>query len=219
MDEIKADAECLYLLGDLFDFWFEYKNVIPRGFIRFQGKLAEFRNTGIPVIIFRGNHDMWMFDYFEKELDIPVIGEPIMRKIKNHVFYLGHGDGLGPGDHSYKLLKKVFANKFCQWLFARLHPNFAFGLAKFWSGKSRHAHSEDVQVGKMEEEWLYQFANQLSKEKNIDYFIFGHRHIPIDQILENNKSRYINLGDWMSHFSYAVYDGDHIELKKFNPDK
>ncbi len=123
LNQIKDEAHSIYLLGDIFDFWFEYKRAIPKGFIRLQGKLAELRDAGIPIYFFTGNHDMWMFDYFPKELDIPVFRSPIVLEHNNQRLLVGHGDGLGPGDNMYKLLKKVFNNSICQWLFARIHPN------------------------------------------------------------------------------------------------
>jgi len=216
-DQIKDDAEEIYLVGDLFDFWFEYKQAVPKGYVRFLGKLAELRDLGIKIFIFTGNHDMWIFDYFEKEFDIPTYREPISKTIKGKKFYIGHGDGLGPGDHSYKLLKKVFANRLCQWSFARLHPNFGIGLANYLSKKSRSSKTEVVQFYG-EKEWLAIYANEVNRKEAHDYFIFGHRHLPIDYKLENNNARYINLGDWMNYNSYAVFDGKEMNLEFFeNP--
>ncbi len=218
LEHIRPTAEAIYLLGDIFDFWFEYKSVVPRGFVRLLGKLGTLRDEGIPIYAFTGNHDMWMFDYFEKELGIPVYRQPIERKIHGKHFYLGHGDGLGPGDHGYKLLKKVFANPLCQWLFARLHPNFGIGLANFWSGKSRQVNqNEDIFLGE-EKEWLIRYANRKLDTIDADFFIFGHRHLPIDFTLKNGHSRYINLGDWMQHNSYAIFDGQQVQIKFFEND-
>ena len=217
MDQIKDSALALYILGDIFDFWFEYKNVIPRGFSRILGKIAEWTDEGIPIYIFRGNHDMWMFSYFKEEFGIEIFSTQQILEIGKHRFFLAHGDGLGPGDKGYKILKRIFANKLCQWLFARLHPNFAFRLAHFWSGKSRDRHPDPAELNiEMEKEWLYIFANEELDRNDIDYFIFGHRHIPINQALKNGSSRYINLGDWMSHFTYAEYDGEKVELRQFS---
>jgi len=143
LDEIKKDAEEVYLMGDLFDFWFEYKHAAPKGFVRLLGKIAEITDSGIPVYLFTGNHDMWMFDYLPKEIGVKIYREPIEKKFGSKTFYLGHGDGLGPGDKGYKFIKKVFANKFCQWLFARLHPNLGIGMAHYWSRKSRVANGND----------------------------------------------------------------------------
>ncbi len=218
LDKIREDAEAIYLVGDVFEFWFEYKTVVPKGYVRLLGKLAELRDAGIPIFFFIGNHDMWMFKYFEEELGIATYRSPIVRALKGKKFFIGHGDGLGPGDRGYKFIKKVFANKFCQWCFARLHPNFGIGLANFWSNKSREANTdEDVYLGE-DKEWLELYANKKLDEQPIDYFIFGHRHLPLDITLKNGKSRYINLGEWMNYNSYAVYDGEELALRFFeNP--
>jgi len=216
LDEIAADAAEIYLVGDMFDFWFEYKAVIPRGFTRLLGKLAELRDSGLPIYFFTGNHDMWMFRYFEDEMGIPIYRQPIIREINGKTFFIGHGDGLGPGDHGYKFLKKVFSNKFCQWLFARFHPNLGVGMANYWSKRSRALNPEPPEFLGPEKEWLIVFSNEmLDKRPEIDYFIFGHRHLPIDYRLKNNKSRYINLGEWLTFNSYAVFDGEEVELQFF----
>ena len=216
LEMARQDAAAIYLVGDIFDFWFEYKHAIPKGYIRLLGKLAEIRDAGIPIYIFTGNHDMWLFDYLEKELDLTIYRQPIQQIINDKVFYIGHGDGLGPDDQGYKFLKKVFSNPLCQWLFARLHPNFGIGLASFLSGKSREAnHDEDVFLGE-EKEWLLQYCNRKSKQRpQIDYFIFGHRHLPIDWQLPEHKSRYINLGEWVHFNSYAVFDGTDVQIQFF----
>lgn len=215
LDEIKTDAQEIYLMGDLFDFWFEYKSVVPKGYIRLLGKLAELTDAGIKVNLFTGNHDMWLFDYLPTELNINLFRKPIERTYSGKTFYLGHGDGLGPGDYKYKFIKKVFANKVCQWLFARLHPNFAFAIANYFSQSSRIAtgNADDKYLGD-EKEWLVVYCKEILQTKHFDYFIFGHRHLPLD-IQLSEKSRYINLGDWVRYFTYAVFDGDKIELKKF----
>lgn len=219
LDCIRTDAAELYLVGDLFDFWFEYRQAVPRGFVRFLGKLAELRDAGLPIYVFTGNHDMWMFDYFEKELDIPVFREPIVREWGGKRFFIGHGDGLGPGDRGYKLLKHIFRNPLCQWAFARLHPNFGIGLALFFSGRSRAANpAEDIFLGP-DREWLVAYSNRKLDTVPADYFIFGHRHLPIEYVLKNGRSRYVNLGEWMHYNSYAVFDGESLRLAFFeNPD-
>lgn len=218
LEEIKEDAEAIYLVGDLFDFWFEYNSVIPKGYVRFLAKLASLRDSGIPIYVFTGNHDMWMFNYFEEELGIPVFRSPITKTFHGKTFFIGHGDGLGPGDYGYKFLKKIFANPICQWLFARIHPNFGFGLANFWSNKSRDANKAETQFLGEEKEWLLIYANEQLEKKAVDFFIFGHRHLPIDYTLKNNKSRYINLGEWMNYNSYAVFDGQELRIKFFEND-
>lgn len=217
---IQSDAKEIYLVGDLFDFWFEYKHAVPRGHIRLLGKLAELRDAGIPIHIFTGNHDMWLFDYLETELNLTIIRAPIQVNIQGKNFFIGHGDGLGPGDHGYKFLKKIFSNPLCQWLFARLHPNFGIGLASFFSGKSREAnHEEDIFRGE-KNEWLIDYCKRkLTQFPEIDYFVFGHRHLPINWQLPNGKSRYINLGEWVNFNSYAVFDGQNIKIDFFeNPE-
>ncbi len=216
LDTIKKDAQEIYLLGDTFDFWFEYKTVIPKGYIRLLGKLAELTDAGIPITVFTGNHDFWMYGYFEQELNITVHHDPIKKEWNGKKFMIGHGDGLGPKDKKYKLLKKIFTSNFCQWLFARLHPNFGIKIARFWSKKSRMA-TEQQKFSGENNEWLLRYAKEKIKQEHIDYFIFGHRHLPLDISL-NNDSRYINLGDWITHFSYAIFDGKNIELKYYEKD-
>jgi UDP-2,3-diacylglucosamine hydrolase len=216
LDAIKAEAHTIYLVGDIFDFWFEYKHAIPRGFIRLQGKLAELRDNGIPIIFFTGNHDMWMFDYFPHELGIPIIRAPHVLRVGNQKLLIGHGDGLGPGDTTYKFLKKFFNSRLCQWLFARLHPNFGIGLASYWSRKSRISNLKQEEKFEGEErEFLWVYCNEIERKEHHDFYIFGHRHLPLDLRI-NDQSRYINLGEWVNFNTYAVYDGQNVELKKFN---
>lgn len=216
LDSIKNDAAEIFLVGDVFDFWFEYATVIPRGFIRFQGKLAELSDSGIKITMFKGNHDMWMFDYFGNELGISIVSDELVIERNGLKFYLHHGDGLGPGDNKYKLLKKIFRSRTCQWLFARLHPNLGIGLAQKWSNSSRAHNAELDSLGETEDEWLYIFSRDLLKKEYYDYLIFGHRHLPLDLRLGN--SRYINLGEWVQFNSYAVFDGEKLELKYFEAD-
>ncbi len=213
LNEIVADAEQIFILGDLFDFWFEYKKVVPKGYVRILGKLAEITDSGIPVHFFVGNHDMWMKDYFQKELNIPVYFEPIPFTFNGKKFLLGHGDGLGPGDHGYKFIKKVFRNKIAQTLFGLIPPFIGMNLADYFSRKSRATtgQSDEVFLGE-EKEWLITYSKDVLKKTYYDYFIFGHRHLPIDIKLDE-KSRYINLGDWIKYDSYGVFDGTDFELK------
>ncbi len=215
LDEVKHDAAEIYLVGDIFDFWFEYKTVVPRGFVRLLGKMAEISDSGIPLHIFTGNHDMWIFDYLPKEIGATLYREPIQREYNGKKFYIGHGDGLGPGDKGYKFIKKVFASKVCQWLFARLHPNFGVGMANYWSGKSRKVNREKDEVFLGEDkEWLVIFCKEVLEKEHFDYFVFGHRHMPLN-IRLNDNSHYINLGDWIGHFTYAAFDGEKLELKTY----
>ncbi|HOY31064.1 MAG TPA: UDP-2,3-diacylglucosamine diphosphatase [Bacteroidales bacterium] len=211
----QTDASEIYILGDLFDFWFEYKNVIPKGYTRLLGKLAELTDSGIKVHLFTGNHDMWMFDYFSRELGIDITRKPVVKEINGLTMMIGHGDGLGPGDHGYKMIKKIFASKICQWLFARLHPNFAIGLGLYFSTRSRLARGDNDLIYLGEEgERLIAYAKEKIKTEHYDLFVFGHRHLPIDLKIAEN-SRYINLGDWLVHFSYAELDGKNFLLKNF----
>ena len=215
LDEIKKDAQEIFLVGDLFDFWFEYKTVVPRGYVRILGKIAELTDSGIPVHLFTGNHDMWIFDYLPKEINIILHKEPIEREFDGKKFFIGHGDGLGPGDKGYKFLKKVFANKFCQWLFAWIHPNLGMKIANYWSHRSRifNEENEEKFLGE-DKEWLVAYCNKVLQKKHYDYFIFGHRHLPLD-IKLSDSSRYINLGEWFKSNSYAVFDGNDISLKYY----
>ena len=214
LEEVKADAEAIYLVGDIFDFWFEYKKAVPKGYVRLLGKLAEITDSGIPIHIFTGNHDMWLFDYLEKEINATIYRKPIEVSLKGKRFFIGHGDGLGPGDKGYKLIKKIFENKLCQWLFERIHPNLGISIAQYWSKKSRIANGQKDDTYYGENEWLTQFCKAKMKTIEVDYFIFGHRHLPLEEDLGDNTT-YINLGEWVNYNSYAVFDGEKIELKRY----
>lgn len=215
LDQVEADAAHIFLVGDIFDFWFEYKHVIPKGYTRILGRLATLSDKGIGISIFIGNHDMWMNGYFEDELNIPVYYEPQTYTIGAKKFYIGHGDGLGPGDHGYKMLKKVFRNPVCRWLFSAIHPWVGISLANYFSRKSRAAAGQELEhfLG-AENEWLAIYSKEILQKEHFDYFIFGHRHLPLDIPLQEG-SRYINLGDWLNYFSYAVFDGNDVALKFF----
>ncbi len=215
LSSIQNDAEEIFLVGDLFDFWFEHKHTAPKGYLRFLGKLAELSDKGTRIHVFTGNHDMWMFDYLSKEINCVIYRAPIERDFNGKKFFIGHGDGLGPGDKGYKFIKKIFANKFCQWCFARLHPNFSFGLANYFSKRSRimTGTSDGIYLGD-DKEFLVQFCKEYTLKNKIDYFIFGHRHLPLDMKI-NNDCRYINLGEWINYQTYAVFDGTELKLNKF----
>lgn len=217
LEEIRKDASTIFIVGDMFDFWYEYRKVIPRGYTRLLGKLAELTDSGIKIHFFVGNHDMWMKDYLQQELNIPVYFEPQTFEFNNKKFYIGHGDGLGPGDHGYKALKKVFRNPVCQWLFGILPPYIGMGLANYFSRKSREATGkhEEVFLGE-ENEWLITYCKEVLQKEHFDYLIFGHRHLPID--FKINGSRYINLGDWIQYFTYAVFDGQQLTLQSRYPE-
>ena len=220
LDQCSADCRELFLMGDIFDFWFEYKTVIPKGYVRLLGKLAEMTDQGIPVHLFTGNHDIWAFSYLQKEVGITLHREPRIISIGSRTFYLAHGDGLGPGDSGYKFLKKVFSNRLNQWLFRWVHPDIGARVALYFSRRSRLANivkEERKENGnRIEDEMLYHYCMDVLKErKDIDYFIFGHRHLPTDYKL-NERSRLIILGDWLTNFTFATFDGHDVALQHFH---
>ena len=220
LESARKDAAEIFLMGDLFDFWFEYKTTIPRGYARLLGKLAEITDEGTPVHLFRGNHDMWAFDYLTKELNIQLHRDPEFREFSGKHFYLAHGDGLGPGDNGYKFIKKVFANPFNQWLFRQLHPDLGISMALFWSRKSRHANEEkekkvqDITLKLIQERITVHSRELLHIHPELDYMIYGHYHYPLDTQI-SGKARQLVLGDWITHFTYAVFDGKDLVLKQF----
>lgn len=203
-DYIAADATAIYLVGDLFEFWFEWKRVVPKGFVRFLGKLAQLADRGIELHVFTGNHDMWLFDYLEKEIGVQLHRQPLRLELQGKKILVGHGDGLGPGDHGYKRLKRLFRNPIAQWMLARFHPDFTMWIAYFWSARSRSVQgAEDTFLGP-NKEWLLVYAERkLQRGEAIDYFLFGHRHLPIDYTLSNGRSRYLNLGEWLHYNTYV----------------
>ena len=216
LDEIKGDAEAIFLLGDLFDFWFEYKKVVPKGFVRVLGKLAELRDQGIPIYFFVGNHDLWMNDYFETELQIPVYHDNREFTFYDRTFLIGHGDGKGPGDKGYKRMKKLFTHPLSKWIFRWLHPDIGVSLAQYLSVKNKLISGEsDVKFLGEENEWLVQYAKRKLESKHYNYFVFGHRHLPMN-IEVGPDSNYINLGDWIGYYTYGVFDGQSFELQKWN---
>lgn len=215
LDEIKKDAAAIFLLGDLFDFWFEYKTVVPRGFVRVLGKLAELSDQGIPIYFFVGNHDLWMRDYFEKELNIPIFREPKAFEFEGKKFFIGHGDGKGPGDKGYKRMKKVFTNPFFKWLFRWFHPELGMRIAQYLSVKNKIiSGDEDKKFLGEDNEWLALYAKRKLESEHYDYFVFGHRHLPME-IKVGDVSTYYNLGDWITHYTYGVFDGETFQLKEF----
>ena len=216
LDEIKNHASDIFIVGDLFDFWYEYKNVVPKGYVRILGKLAELTDSGIPIHFFVGNHDMWMKDYFQKELNITVYFKPAEFLFSQKRFLIGHGDGLGPHDKGYKFVKKIFQNKFCQSLFGAVPPYMGLGVANYLSSKSRAkmGNPDEVFLGE-DKEWLVLYAKEVLKKEAFDFFIFGHRHLPLD-IKLNDHSRYINLGDWIRYFTYAEFNGEDVSLHYYS---
>jgi UDP-2,3-diacylglucosamine hydrolase len=214
-NETKKDAAAYFIVGDIFDFWFEYKTVVPKGFVRILGCLAQISDAGIPLHIFTGNHDLWMQDYLSKELNAKVYFEPAHFKLGSKQFFIGHGDGLGPGDYGYKRLKKIFTNPLCQWLFRWLHPDAGIQLANYFSAKSRAktGTTDEVFLGE-DKEWLIIYTKEQTKKMDVDYFVFGHRHFAIDFDI-NERTKYINLGDWIRLNTYGVFDGTSMQLKKW----
>ena len=212
LQDARKDAGIIFIVGDIFDFWFEYKTVVPKGFVRILGTLAQLADEGIQLHIFTGNHDLWMQDYLSKELNAKLYFEPQAFTIQNKQFLIGHGDGLGPGDKGYKRLKKIFTNPICQWLFRWLHTDAGIQLANYFSRKSRAktGNADEIFLGE-DKEWLILYTKEKAKTMSVDYFIFGHRHYAIDLKI-NDKSRYINLGDWIRLNTYAVFDGTDLQL-------
>ena len=215
LDSLKKDAAAIFLLGDLFDFWFEYGTVVPKGFVRTLGKLAELSDSGIPIYFFVGNHDLWMNGYFEKELNIPVYHHPKEFQFNNKTFFIAHGDGLGPYDRGYKRMKKVFTNPVFKFLFKWLHPDIGMRIAQYLSVKNKLISGEhDAKFLGEDKEWLILYSKSKLKEQHRDFFIYGHRHLPLELELGEN-SKYVNLGDWIDYYTYGVFNGHHFELKKF----
>ena len=215
LDEIKGEAEIIILAGDLFDFWTEFVHVIPKGFARLQGKLAEITDSGVRIAVFPGNHDMWMYGYFEKELGVEVYHNPESFRINDKIFYLGHGDGLGPGDRGYKLINRfMFKNKLLRVFFRWINPNFGMWIGISWSKSSfKKKYTVDQQFFG-EKEWLYRYCLDIEAKTHHDYYIFGHRHLQVEMKMPGN-SFYINLGEWLSECNYAVFDGSDFLLKKY----
>ena len=213
LTEIEKDANAIYLVGDIFDFWFEYKKVIPKGFVRLLGKLAELTDNGVVIHLFVGNHDLWMNDYLEKEVGIIIHHKPIIVNEQNKQIFIAHGDGLGKGDYFYKFIRKIFSSRICQFFFSCLHPNLAFYLAHKWSQKSRKVN--EAPFTSKDNEILYGYAKEKQEENPVDYYVFGHRHIPLELNVNNSKAVYINLGEWISHNSYAELKDGEISLKYY----
>lgn len=220
LSEIEDEASGIYLLGDIFDHWFDYKEVVPKGFTLLLGKLKYLRLKGIPVYFFTGNHDMWVFDYFEKELDIPTYRSAVIREISGKCFYLAHGFGLNNAGISERLMKKMFSSPFFQWLYARIHPNTGIAIMKYFSRLSRNSHSVHEQDFNPETDKMLAFAEDVIKKNNkIDYFVFGHRHVPIKMKMSNAGTEFINIGDWLTHFTYGVFDGTDLKIERYDINK
>lgn len=213
LDTVSKDAQEIFILGDIFDFWYEYKSVVPRGHVRFLGKIAGLVDSGIPITFFKGNHDMWMKEYLVRELGIKILDDVLDLEINGMLFQIGHGDGLGPGDHTYKLLRKMFRSRWAQWIYTRFHPNFSFWIARSWSSKSRlHNDKDKTHLG--DKEMLYQYCIEEEKRRHRNYYLFGHRHLPMSFDI-NDRCKYFNLGEWINYYTYGVFDGNEFSLKNF----
>ena len=225
LESVRPDARVIFLVGDVFDFWFEYRRAVPKGFVRLLGKLAELADEGIALVFFTGNHDMWMSDYFTRELGATVHRAPVRyffadAEGNERKLLVGHGDGLGPGDHFYKGLKKVFQNPLARWSFRQLHPDVGLRLAHAWSKRSRISNlkkGEEKFKGEAQE-WLFQYCREMEKKYPHDYYIFGHRHLPLDMEV-SDTSRYLNLGEWVSQRTYGVFDGREVRLMVFEEER
>jgi UDP-2,3-diacylglucosamine hydrolase len=222
LESVESDAQVIFLVGDIFDFWFEYKTVVPKGFVRLLGKLAELSDRGIELIIFTGNHDMWMSGYLTEEIGASIFRNPVSfgfhSELGEKSILIGHGDGLGPGDGTYKFLKKVFENSFFQLIFRIVHPDVGIWIAMEWSKRSRIANvnkGEERFLGE-DNEWLFQYCKAVESEQHHDFYIFGHRHLTLDMQV-NTTTRYVNLGEWVTQRYYAVFDGQNLNLNKYIP--
>ena len=214
LEEARKDAYEIYLLGDIFDYWFEYSKVVPRGFTRLLGKIAEITDTGITINFFTGNHDVWVFDYLPAETGINVFRQPLKIEINGKSFFIAHGDGLGNYDKGYNFIKSIFTNRVLQWLYARIHPNAATAFAHLWSKHSRLSKDASLPFQGEEKEFQVLFSKSILKQEFFDFFVYGHRHLPLDIALGEN-SRFICLGDWFINFTYAVFDGKDMVLKSY----
>lgn len=217
LDSIKTKASAIYFLGDMFDFWCEYKYVVPKGHTRFLGKVSELTDMGVEVHYFIGNHDMWTYGYLEKECGVIVHRKPVTTEIYGKVFFLAHGDGLGDPDAKFKILRKIFHNKTCQWLFNSIHPRWGMAVGLNWAKNSRLKHPDGQEppfMGENKEHLVLYTKEYMKTHDNIDYFIYGHRHIELDLML-SRKTRMIIVGDWIRQFTYVVYDGEHIFLEEY----
>ncbi len=217
LDFIEPDLSELFLMGDIFDFWFEYKHAVPKGYTRLLGRLAQISDAGIPIHFFKGNHDMWTFGYLEDEIGLKVHSKDQIMERQGLKLYLGHGDGLGPGEQGYKLMRSIFRNPLTQWAFARVHPNFGIGLGLFWSRKSRAANEAGDTSFFGEKERILQFAKAHQKVNPMDLYIFGHRHLPLEMDVEEGV-KYFNLGDWISYNTYGKLSNGAFSLQEFEKD-
>ena len=217
LDSIKHKAAAVYLLGDMFDFWYEYKYVVPRGYTRFLGKLSELTDLGVEVHYFTGNHDIWAYDYLEKECGVILHTRPLTTEIYGKIFLLAHGDGLGDPDPKFKLLRALFHSRICQRMFSPIHPRWSMWLGLTWAKHSRmkrNNNEEPPYMGENREHLVLYTKEYIKTHPNVDYFIYGHRHVEIDLQL-SKKVRMMVLGDWITQFSYVVWDGEHLFMSEY----
>lgn len=219
LNSIKSSAKRLILLGDILDYWYEYRHVVPRGYIRFFGKLAELSDSGIEIHWFTGNHDIWIFDYLPAELGITLHRTNEVFDIDGHSFFLSHGDEVGERKWSFRFIQWLFRNKVAQWCYSWIHPDLTMILAHKWSSSSRKKNNQkgEKHFRGEKHEPLVRFAKEYIKNNNVEYLIFGHRHILLDLMLTRNN-RMVILGDWIKHFSYASFDGENLWIDLFEPE-
>ena len=218
LHSIKDSAKAIYLLGDILDYWYEYRNVVPRGYTRFLGTLATLADEGIEIHWYIGNHDIWIFDYIPNEIGAKVVDGYEVKEIDGHRFFLSHGDGIGSLKPGFKFIRSIFRNRVCQKLFSSIHPRWTVPFAHRWSSHSRNFSDETPRFLGEHKEPFIPFArkwNEQHPDSPIEYFVFGHRHILLNYEIENN-SRVIVLGDWIHHFSYATFDGENLSLDTFD---
>ncbi len=219
LEQIRHDAKEIWLIGDVFDYWYEYNKVVPRGFVRFLGKLASLADEGVEIHFFPGNHDVWLFDYLPEEIGVSIHKGNLIKTWNDKKFMLGHGDGLLKSDRGYRLLQRMFRNRTLQWFYARIHPNGSISFAQWWSKKSRTKKGGFVPfLGVNKEHQVIYAKKTLEVQADINYFIFGHRHVPF-HIQLSSSSQVVCLGDWIVNFTYAVFDGEELQLKKFFEDR
>ncbi len=211
LNSIESDLKELFLLGDIFDFWYEYKEVVPKGFTRFLGKISQLSDKGINIHLILGNHDMWVLDYFQKELGMNVHHDIIKIRINNNLLMVGHGDGIGKGDFGYKFLKLIFKNKILRFLYRCIHPDIGIKLGIFLSNRKKIG-TKDYSISNNER--IYNYCKQIESNSHHDYYIFGHSHQSIERKI-NNNSKYINVGDWIKNSNYLVIKNEQIKLKRF----
>ena len=217
LDSIKEKAGAVYLLGDMFDYWYEYKYVVPKGYTRLLGKLSELTDLGVEVHFFTGNHDIWAFDYLEKECGVILHFQPVTVELGDKIFFLAHGDGLGDPNPTFKLLRAIFHNRFCQILFSAIHPRWGMEFGLSWAKQSRLKHeAEDPPqyLGENKEHLVLIAKDYLRTHPNVNFFLFGHRHIELDLML-SRTTRILILGDWITHFTYAVFDGEQLWMENY----